>query len=228
LEISKRIIIETFSIPDVNFCLMWSGGKDSSAMVHLVRVIDPSIPIFSQFDDCDWPEKRPYMDRVAERHGWDFISVEPGFSVWEAVQNHKIGTENICGIDHPITIDAFIMPLKAATRASNCDGIFLGLRSDESYIRKKNFQKRRHTYQLKDGTWRCCPLSMWSTRDVFAYLVSNDVEINPCYFYNAICHPEEIRLSWALPTVGWKGRDIEHIRRYYPQQFRRLREKGLQ
>ena len=197
-------------------------------MVHLVLGVDPSIPVFSQFDDCDWPEKRPYMERVADSQGWEFIPVEPGFSVWDAVQHHKVGVENICEVGHPITRDAFIRPLKAATKAVGCDGVFLGLRAAESSARKKNFGQRRHVYRIGDGTWRCCPLSTWSTNDVFAYLVANEVEINPCYFQNSICSPEEIRLSWALPTVGWKGRDIEHIRRYYPAQFRRLREIGVQ
>jgi 3'-phosphoadenosine 5'-phosphosulfate sulfotransferase (PAPS reductase)/FAD synthetase len=197
-------------------------------MVHLVHSIEKAIPIVSQFDDCDWPEKRPYMERVAEQHGWLFHSVEPGFSVWEAVQSYRIGAENICDTKHLVTLNAFLRPLKAATDRLGCNGIFLGLRAAESSERKKNFGQRHHVYRIADGTLRCCPLSTWSTKDVFAYLVANNIEINPCYFHNAICPPEEIRLSWALPTVGWRGRDIEHIRRYYPRQFRRLREAGVQ
>jgi 3'-phosphoadenosine 5'-phosphosulfate sulfotransferase (PAPS reductase)/FAD synthetase len=168
------------------------------------------------------------MDRVAENNGWEFCSVEPDFSVWEAAIGYRIGDENLCSTDHDLTRDGFLRPLDAARRDLGSGGVFIGLRAQESSVRKKNFELRKHVYQISDGTWRCCPMSTWRTEDVFAYLVSNDVEINPCYFHNAICPPHEIRLSWALPTVWWKGRDIEHIRRYYPQQFRRLREVGVQ
>lgn len=205
---------------------MWSGGKDSTAMTHLVRSIRNDITIISQFDDCDWPEKQPYMNRVAEAQNWDFHKVEPGFSVWEALSKYKIGADNICAQSHHMTKNAFLQPLDTATKSFGCSGIFLGLRADESPGRKKNFELRADTYKLKNGMWHCCPVSRWSTKDIFSYLISNDVEINPCYFQNAICSPEEIRLSWALPTVGWKGRDIEHIRRYYPKQFQRLRDAG--
>jgi hypothetical protein len=60
---------------------------------------------------------------------------------------------------------------------------------------------------------------------VFAYLVENDVEINPCYFHNRFWRPEEIRLSWAIPTpTSVRYGYVEHLRHYYPEQFRKIRE----
>jgi len=208
--------------------LSWSGGKDSTAMVHLVKSVEPSVPIMVQFDDCDWPEKRSYVERVAAAQGWTYHAVEPDFSVWEAASRSRLGWENICDAGHSLTRDSFLRPLSEKRQALGCDGVFLGLRAEESHGRAMNAYTRGMVYRLRDGTQRCCPLAFWTTEDVFAYLTAQQVEINPCYLQNAVRKPEEIRLCWALPTpVGLRYGDLEHIRRYYPAQFRRLRETGV-
>lgn len=226
LETAKKAVEEAL-VRGVRFCVAWSGGKDSTAMTHMIKTMYPETPVLSQFDDCDWPEKSPYMERIASRYGWTIHRVEPDFSVWERARR-LCGKESICAQSHPITRDSFLDVLHEKQIELGCDGVFLGLRAAESSGRRKNYQFRGNTYQLKNGEWRCCPLSDFSADDVFAYLVSNDIEINPCYFYNALCPPTEIRLSWALPTVEWRGRDLEHIRKYYPRQFQRLRDCGVQ
>jgi 3'-phosphoadenosine 5'-phosphosulfate sulfotransferase (PAPS reductase)/FAD synthetase len=225
---SIEITTEALFDSDVRFCIMWSGGKDSTAMTHIVKSLLPTCPIVSQFDDCDWPEKSPYMERVAAEQGWTIHRVEPEFSVWERTKMFQIGDEDLCKKSHPLTREAFLDVLHEEQEKLGCSGAFIGLRSQESPGRRKNFQARGHIYQLNNGKWHCCPLSSWTSQDVFAYLSAVDIEINPCYFKNAIWEPEEIRLSWALPTIWWKGQDIEHLRRYYPEQFRRLRERGTQ
>jgi len=207
--------------------LSWSAGKDSTAMVHLVKTLYPKIPIMIQFDDCDWPEKREYVKQVTQTQGWPYHAVEPNFSVWEKLLSCQIGFENICSQSHGVTQDSFISLLNAKQNELGCSVVFLGLRSQESHSRYLNLAKRGELYQLKNGEWRCCPLGRWTTEDVFAYHVIHDIEINPCYFNNRFFHPEEIRLSWALPTpTGIRYGDMQHIRFYYPEQYQRLREIG--
>jgi 3'-phosphoadenosine 5'-phosphosulfate sulfotransferase (PAPS reductase)/FAD synthetase len=209
--------------------LSWSGGKDSTAMVHLVRSVALDIPIMVQFDDCDWPEKRPYIDRVAKSQGWEYHAVEPTFSVWEAASRLRLGMDNICAQSHALTKDSFLRLLDEKRRQLGCDGVFLGLRAAESRSRAMNAYTRGMLYERKDGTRRCCPLVFWTVEDVFAYLVEHAIEINPCYLNNGLRKPEEIRLSWALPTpTGIRYGDMSHLRRYYPRQFRRLRDLGVQ
>lgn len=208
--------------------ISWSAGKDSTAMTHLIKALYPEMPIIIQFDDCDWPEKRPYAERVAKAHGWDFHAVEPSFSVWEKSLQCQIGFDNICAQSHKLTKDSFLSLLNDKQRELGCQVVFLGLRSQESRSRRLNLATRGELYQLKNGEWRCCPLARWTPEDVFAYLIDHDVEINPCYFYNRFQPPEKIRLSWALPTqTGIRYGDLEHIRFYYPKQFQRLRNRGV-
>lgn len=211
-----------------NGVISWSTGKDSTAMTHLIKTLYPETPIIIQFDDCDWPEKRQYAERVAKAHGWDFHAVEPAFSVWERSLHSNLGFDDICAQTSSFTQDSFLTVLHERQRELGANLVYLGLRSEESRARKLNLATRGELYQLKNGEWRCCPLGRWTAEDVFAYLTLHEVEINPCYFYNRFNPPEKIRLCWALPTpTGIRYGDMQHIRAYYPQQFRRLRDRGI-
>jgi 3'-phosphoadenosine 5'-phosphosulfate sulfotransferase (PAPS reductase)/FAD synthetase len=222
VETSKRIIRKSISH---NLALCWSGGKDSTAMVHLVRSIAPDIPIIIQFDDCDWPEKRLYIERVCKMQKWSIHEVWPSFSIWDAAIKTDLGNVEICAQSHKITKKGFIEPLQDKVKELGCEGVYMGLRAQESHGRSCNLHKRGQLYQISSGQWRCCPLAWWKVEDVFAYLVSHEIEINPCYFNNKFRSPEEIRLAWALPTpLGMGTGDMEHIKYYYPEQFRRLQD----
>jgi 3'-phosphoadenosine 5'-phosphosulfate sulfotransferase (PAPS reductase)/FAD synthetase len=208
--------------------LSWSTGKDSTAMTHLVRSIYPAVPIMIQFDDCDWPAKRPYAERVAAAQKWDVHEVVPTFSVWDRMKAGKIGEDNFCAQSHSLTRDSFLKPLAEMQHALGCDGVYMGLRAEESKARNAHLSLRGEVYRLVSGEWRCCPLARWTSEDVFAYLVANGVEINPCYFNNRFLPPDEIRVSWAIPTPSSLAHgDMEHFRHYYPAQFRRMREMGV-
>lgn len=210
------------------FIASWSTGKDSTAMVHLIRTLYPDTPIMIQFDDCDWPTKSAYAKRVTAAQGWCVHRVEPEFSVWERICNGKIGEDNFCAQSHSLTQDSFLRPLAKKQHALGCDGVYMGLRAEESKARNVHLKSRGELYQIASGEWRCCPLARWTNEDVFAYLVVHGVEINPCYFNNRFVPPEEIRVSWAIPTpTSLSHGDMEHYRHYYPQQFARMRQMGV-
>lgn len=211
------------------FALAWSGGKDSTAMAHLVKSILPNTPLVVQFDDCDWPEKKPYIKRVAAANDWDFHSVYPDFSVWETMKRGGIGTEAFCSKSNNLTKDSFLKPLFNKRVEIGMDGYFIGLRAKESKYRMFNYLKRGDTYRLKDGEWHSYPVIDWEVIDVFAYLASHDIEINPLYLNNGLKEPEEVRLSWACPTPSGMGYgDMENFRKNFPKKFQELRAMGVE
>lgn len=210
------------------FAISWSGGKDSTAMCHLIKSLYTETPIIIQFDDCDWPEKHPYIERVSKIQRWDYYSVNPDFSVWEEACKGHIGYDDFCSKSHPLTKNGFVRLLEKERERLSCVGSYLGLRIQESRARRLNYIERGDFYRMNNGIWHCCPLSRWTTEDVFAYLLEHNVEINPCYFNNKLRSPFDIRLAWALPTPrGITEGDMEHIRRYYPAQYCKLRERGI-
>lgn len=210
------------------FAVSWSGGKDSTALTHLVKELYPEVPIVIQFDDCDWPEKEAYVERVCASQGWKIHRVEPDFSVWDRMKRGRIGEEEFCAKSHDLTKEAFLVPLAAKQCELKCNGVYLGLRVEESKARAKYLRSRKELHQLTSREWRCCPLASWTAEDVFAYLVVHGVEINPHYLHNRFLKPEEVRISWAVPTPSSLSHgELEHYRHYYPEQFRKLREVGV-
>jgi len=206
-----------------------SGGKDSVVVTHLAKTLYPDIEIITQFDDCDWAEKEPYLDALSKKYSWTIHKVYPKNSVWEQFLKSNIGYDDICATTNPLTKESFLAPLKEKQAELNIDVVMLGLRAEESLGRKMNYRKNGELYQLKDKEWHCCPIGNWRTIDVFTYLTVNDVDINPCYFYNAFQKPEDIRVCWALPTPrGFSEGIFEHLRKYYPEQFKKLREHNIQ
>jgi 3'-phosphoadenosine 5'-phosphosulfate sulfotransferase (PAPS reductase)/FAD synthetase len=224
---SVRIIKEALSNQQ-RFGIQWSGGKDSTAMTHLINGIDSDIPIITQFDTADWPEKKPYVERLSKKMGWDVIGVEPEFNVMERMRAKNPCHENVCAQSHSITIESFIEPLERKFKEMGIVGRFWGLRNQESIGRRMNYRKRGALYKTKSGRVVCTPIHAWLVEDVFAYLTAHGVEINPCYLKNKFRHPEDIRLAWAVPTNSVDMlADVEHIRYYYPEHFRMLRKIGI-
>lgn len=210
------------------YAVFWSGGKDSTVMTHLVKSLWKECEVVTQFDDCDWPEKKPYIVSVANKFNWVVNEVCPDFSVWEYVKKCKLDIENLCSKKHNLTQESFLKPLDEMKKQLECIGSFIGLRKMESNARNRNYKFHGHTYTVKSGETICMPLTHLDAKDVFAYLVSNDIEINPCYLKNSFKSPEEIRLSWALPTMSGISRgELEHMRMYYPEHFRKFRKMGL-
>lgn len=228
LEKSIDIIHRAYQIGKCG--LSWSSGKDSTVMVHLAKQLYSDIDIIIQFDDCDWPEKKTYAIRLAQQHGWQYHAVEPKHSVWDQFLLSEIGTDEICKKENILTKGFFLEPLREKQKELGIEVVFMGLRAEESFARKMNFLKKGDLYKLKnEEEWHCCPINHWKVKDVFAYLQTNNVEINPCYFHNRFKEPEEIRLAWALPTPqGFSEGIFEHLRMYYPSQFEKLRAKGIQ
>lgn len=102
----------------------------------------------------------------------------------------------------------------------------LGMRASESKARKSLFTSRGMSYDLKCGIHIVCPLARWTSRDVWAYLVSNEVPWHP--LYDKETHGETRE---TIRNAGWLSTDgaaqhcrISWLRMHYPEQFQILRQ----
>ena len=192
-------------------------------MTHLIKSIEPSVPIIMQIDDCDWPELLPYVGRLSDKYGWEINFTEPDFSVLEVMRKINRETEDFCSQSHPLTREAFLEPLRKIAEKLGVEGSFIGLRSRESKARKINLITRGAVYRKKNGQWMSTPMYDWNARDVFAYLSLNNVEINPCYFKNRFEPPENIRLAWFVPTrIDARLGGEEQLKYYNPDLWKKL------
>lgn len=100
----------------------------------------------------------------------------------------------------------------------------LGLRIAEGGERAKVLCSRGPTYAIADGTIKTNPLAYWSARDVWAFIVANELPYNR-RIYDAQTHGmtrERLSNTGWLSTNGAGWGRIAWLRAHFPQQYRRL------
>lgn len=206
----------------------WSGGKDSTAMAHLVLSLDPSVTLASEKDDLDYPGEESYVTELAARWSAKLEIIRPDVSPSQWISDN---------LDKIAIGDDFHS--RAAGLSKACfynvmerdnekrDLVFLGLRAEESVHRLKNRAVNGLDYTRRSGLRICTPLGDWRGIDVFTYLVGHDIE--PLHVYRCIGfmhqrEPWRLRKSWWIPGDQGKYGGVAWIRRYYPSLFQRLLE----
>jgi len=231
VDSAKRAVLEAVDETEGNLCLMWSAGKDSTAMVHLVCVeMGLELAVYSVRDDLDYPGEEQYVIELGSEWGLDLTIVRPEQSAaaWVArmAACGELGADDpIHNIDHPMARELFESPLMAAS--GHHAGYALGLRADESRARRENRKFRGRFYRLKSGRWVSQPLADWAGLDVFAYCASREVELLPLYKCLAFAHsqdPWRLREDWWLPGVHAATGSAAWLRHYYPSLYRQLCE----
>ncbi len=179
--------------------LLYSIGKDSTVLLHLAR-------------KAFWPQKAPFpllhidtgwkprdmiafRDRIVKELGLDLI----------VHMNAKGLADNVNPIDHAPSLYTDVMKtqgLKQALDAHGFDGAIGGARRDEEASRAKERvfsfrapghrwdprQQRPEMWRLLNGrlgtgeTARIFPLSNWTERDVWRYILRERLDVVPLYF----------------------------------------------
>ncbi len=182
-----------------NPVMLYSVGKDSSAMLHLAKkAFYPSIPPFPLMHvDTRWKFQDMYRfrDKVVKESGMDLIVyVNP-----EGIE------KNINPLDHGSALHTDIMKtegLKQALDKYHFDVAFGGARRDEEKSRAKervfSFRNKMHRWDPKNQRpelWnlyngykregesiRVFPLSNWTELDVWQYIYREQIPIVPLYY----------------------------------------------
>jgi len=164
-EQAKLVIDNAFKVSD-KWYIALSGGKDSTVVFDLVRSKEKNILSMWSDEEFFLPETKAYIDRL-------------------------MGSgSNIKRIKGAIThTDWFIsnkyLGEKGKTETAQemfLEGVFLGLRAEEN--------KRRRIYLSKFGLlyyannrklWQCNPIGWWNVKDVWAYIISHNIDYNKAY-----------------------------------------------
>lgn len=141
-----------------------SGGKDSTVVYELARLIDPIIP--AVFSDDEWwlPETKEYIERL-QSTGADlrWIRTNARHVEWFSTAGDYDGIPDYA-------------------RQSDLEGCFLGLRKDENAYRRIGISNRGELFfSVKDQAWNCTPIADWSVRDVWAFIFSEGLDYNRAY-----------------------------------------------
>lgn len=227
VERALRELKTAFDMSD-NWSLMWSGGKDSTAMVHLASHVGVgSVRAVSVKDDLDFPGEEEYIVDLAREWGVNIEILHPPCSlVGHITENENlfwVGAD-IHGRDAGLSRLAFYPILKQHCDDNGRYDIVLGLRAAESRGRNMNRATRGTTYRKKDGQLVCQPIADWADIDVYAYLLSRGIPLLPlyrCVRYSE--SPGRVRKSWWLPGKNATQGGTIWLRTYYPSLFMKLR-----
>lgn len=177
-EITIATITEMLSACEKPY-VAFSCGKDSSVLADMVLSQNPTVPLrfissaetrmLHNVDDVIGYFVKKYDANIDEIH-FDRMWTEE----WKNAtfdEQRKAGRRDIQSIDN-----------------SDFDGVFMGLRIDESRARSISLKqcrtdglpKNMYKYKNRDF-YRMCPLAHWKTEDVGAYLTEHEIPVLKWY-----------------------------------------------
>ncbi|MRI33979.1 sulfate adenylyltransferase subunit CysD [Endozoicomonas sp. OPT23] len=198
LEAESIHIIREVAAESQNPVMLYSVGKDSAVLLHLVmKAFYPSKPPFPVMHvDTTWKfrEMIEFRDKMIDDLGLDMI-----------VHINQEGVEQGVGpFTHGSAVHTDIMKTQALKQALNkykFDAAFGGARRDEEKSRAKerifSFRDKNHRWDPKsqrpelwrtynnrihkDESMRVFPMSNWTELDVWQYIHQEEIPIVPLY-----------------------------------------------
>lgn len=207
-KVSKsKKIIEEFLRKCNNPYIAWSTGKDSTVVLGLTREI------------ADVPAA--HIDNGVELPGTDEIRSQFLNVIHYKAKTPFLELAEEFGLGSKETRKTTLV--KEFENDYNFNGVLMGLRKDESLIRRYN-SKRGYIYQKNDGNWVCNPILDWNVRDVFAYLFQKRLPIHPHYLMDGPFPTEKRRVG---SYVSSRNRGAEYgrfaqLKYFYPDVYEEL------
>ena len=209
--------------------ISWSGGKDSTVLVHLVCVeMGLDVPVASLVTDIEPPRTEQYMRRLSDQWGVDLTIIRPEVSFLEWLEEHadEVDLYSQVATGHTAIGGIWDDTIRQWESESTYTGNYWGIRRDESRGRELNYRRRGAVYQMANGYWRAAPLSGWEAKDIFGYCATHDVELMRLYrCVRLVDDPGRVRKSMLLPDdKGGQSHDQGiWLRTYYPSVFEKLK-----
>lgn len=208
--------------------VMWSGGKDSTALAHLVAVGlgAGAAELVSEKDDLDYPGERAFVEGLARAWSARLRVLTPATSpaAWLDAHAADLGPADDLHSRAAALSRACFYDLVEADNAGR-PLVLLGLRAEESVGRWANRAARGLVYERRDGLLVGQPLADWCGLDVYAYHARHGLPLLDVYRCVGFLHrrePWRVRKSWWLPGAAGARGGVAWLRRYWPSLYRRL------
>ena len=210
-----RIVADNLATAETP-CITSSFQAECVVLVHMLREIEPRIPVLFLDTVHHFAQTYTYRDELAERWQLNLVNLraaEPTPGLWQTDTTaccalHKVG------------------PLFSALEAY--DVWFTGLRRDQSPSRANLAEVEPFRLPTGKTLRKVSPLAGWTTKDVWEYAKKHDIPLLPLYElgYSSIgCEPcTSLPLDPANPRSGrWQGQKLEcgiHIQIQPPKERR--------
>lgn len=172
-------IINKHDNPVVGF----SGGKDSTVVLDIVRSIDPDIVGVFCDTGIEYPSTYRYISRVD-----NIVTVKPDVTFFDCVE--KYGWPGVKGGNNKSGYRGNACcyylkdkPMRQYIRDNDVDLVFDGLTKAESHQRFMflSHYGMYHFVKSWGGIWKCHPIMDWDQRDVWNYIYNHSLDYNDGY-----------------------------------------------
>ena len=187
---AKKIIENAFKMYKKPY-VAFSGGKDSTCMLHLVLQQKPDVMVYH------W-DYGPYLMPRAIEHEVVSNMIKLGAKNYLVETSDRYKSGENTGIWYK---DFFGRVTKRLIR-EGYDAVFVGIRKEESIPRKLRINAKRSLSAINE-VW---PLQDWSWKDVWAYIFANNLPYPSTYDkYVAV-------LGWDRARfVTFFDKEFEHL-----------------
>lgn len=157
--------------------IAFSGGKDSTAILHLIRSVNPDIPAVFCNTGVEARETIEYCKTID-----NMTEMRPeGITFWDCVKKYGYPGSKA---KHKDQCCKYLKekPAKLYYKENKTDLVFLGLTIRESHNRAMLIAHRGHTQYVKTwGLWKCYPIYNWKVEEVWQYIKDNNIPYNKGY-----------------------------------------------
>lgn len=140
-----------------------SGGKDSTVLLALCRHVNPKLDAVHLDMNAAYPETDALLATYSNLHRIAVMDKLAGFKSKGIRDRSTSHFNNDWMRDYPY------------------DGYFYGLRAEEAAGRRKLLQMKGKSFQLANGYHVCQPIVDWTYEDVWAYIVTHNLQYNALY-----------------------------------------------
>lgn len=149
-------------------------GPEGCVILHMLAEIEPRVRVFNLDTGYQFPETLELRDRIARRYGIEVELVRAKTSVPEYEAQNR-GPLYVADPDRCCR-DRKLVPLRDAV--AGYDAWISAIRADQSSHRARASVVG---WDPKFNLAKINPLLNWTKRDVWAFIVTNDVPYNPLH-----------------------------------------------
>jgi phosphoadenosine phosphosulfate reductase len=184
----------------MNSVIAFSGGKDSTVILDLVRRVDPSIPCLFANTGVEYPATVSYCRSIPNLHEVGYIK-----SFWKCVEEYgwptTKGKKGVAHDGNKCCIYLKKKPMKEWEKKHDIKLVFLGITMAESRNRMMLLKSRGLMYACaSEGVFKCYPIGEWTESDVWDYIRRRNLPYNSIYdtlgCKRCGCIPCTAYLSW--------------------------------